>query len=59
VSKRMSLVEGLKRDQEELDPEVVESFVKQGNAVAKPKSEPNAEPPVEKPKFQKAEAPAE
>ena len=52
----MSLVEGLKRDQEELDPELVESFVKQGNAVAKPKPEPQqVEPPAEKPRLQKAE----
>lgn len=55
MSKRMSLVEGLKRDQEELDPDTVESFVKQGNTVAKPKSEPPSQPPTEKPRIQRAE----
>lgn len=59
MSKRMSLVEGLKRDQEELDPETVESFVKQGNAVAKPKqeSEPAPEPRPKKPQPPRAENP--
>jgi hypothetical protein len=56
VSKRMSLVEGLKRDQDELDPETIETFVKQGNAVAKPKPERNTEAPPEKPRLQKTEA---
>jgi len=44
VSKRMSLVEGMKRDkevQEVLDPTVVESFLKQENA--KPKVEQAAD----------------
>jgi hypothetical protein len=33
--KRMSLVEGMKRDQEDLDPATVESFVKHGTAPEK------------------------
>ena len=35
MSKRMSLVEGMKRDKEELDPATVESFVKHGTAAPK------------------------
>ena len=38
-SKRISLVEGMKRDQEELDPATVESFVKR--RTASPNTEPN------------------
>ncbi len=43
MSKRMSLVEGLKRDQEKLDPAVVDSFVKHGN------TQPNPEPEIQLP----------
>ena len=35
MPKRMSLVEGMKRDEGQLDPETVENFVKHGNAVPK------------------------
>ena len=35
----MSLVEGLKKDQEKLDPVVVDNFVKHGNAQPKPEPE--------------------
>ena len=38
MTKRMSLVEGMQRDKEQLDPVVVDSFIKQGNT--QPKSEP-------------------
>ena len=55
MSKRMSLVESLKRDQEDLDQEVIDSFVKQGNAVVKPRPENHVEAPPEKPRLQKAE----
>jgi hypothetical protein len=46
ASKRMSLVEGMRRDEEELDVSVAENFVKFGNAQPKPKttSEQTAEP---------------
>ena len=49
-AKRMSLVEGLKRDQEKLDPAVVESFVKHGTAAA-------VEPPVAEAKTPRAAPP--
>jgi hypothetical protein len=55
----MSLVEGLKRDQDELDPETIETFVKQGNAVTKPQSVSLAEPPAEKPRLQKTDSSSE
>jgi hypothetical protein len=46
VSKRMSLVEGLHRDRELLDPVVVENFVKRGTAEAgtEIQPEPQTEP---------------
>lgn len=39
MTKRISLVEGLQRDRELLDPVVVENFVKHGTADAEPEPE--------------------
>jgi len=53
VPKRISLVEGLKRDQEALDPVTVESFVKLGKVQTE--EEPLPEPQL---KVQVSPAPA-
>lgn len=55
MPKRMSLVEGMKRDEGQLDPETVENFVKHGNAVPKAgDAEPQLPPAApEKPRAQK------
>ena len=43
ASKRMSLVEGMQRDKEDIDPVAAENFIKHGNA--QPKSVPDPENP--------------
>ncbi len=44
VAKRISLVEGLKRDHETLDPVAVENFVKLGKAQPEQDTEPEPAP---------------
>jgi hypothetical protein len=46
MSKRISLVESLKRDQEELDPEVEKNFLKYGKAAPPPATAPDEQPPA-------------
>jgi hypothetical protein len=49
ANKRMSLVESMKRDEDQLDPATVDNFLKHGTATAKSEEKETVSPKNEKP----------